>query len=88
VNHKEIELTERDYYLLGLLVEGIRPRDRRAYRGHLPRGCSDEQAERLVQGGYLYRVALDPNGTGKRGIRYSSTEKGLAAWRAYRFLKA
>ena len=86
VSHEDIELTERDYYLLGLLVEGSHSRRQRsAYRGHLPRGCTDAQAERLVQAGYLESTVLHPDGSGQKVIRYSVTEKGRAAWRTYRF---
>jgi hypothetical protein len=79
VSQEEAELTQRDYDLLGLLAEGNRLGGRRTVPGsHLPLGCTEDQAERLVQAGYLYRVR------GKQGIQYSATKKGEAAWRAYR----
>ncbi len=74
MSEDETRLTERDYYLLGMLAE------RQAQRGWLPRGCTDEQAELLVRAGYLERVAV----SGLPGP-YAVTAKGAAAWQAYRF---
>jgi hypothetical protein len=80
-----LKLTDRDYYLLGSLVEGIRCNGGSHHHvGRLPRGCTDAQAERLVQAGYLGRAEVRPN-SGKQTVRYYADEKGIAAWQAHQF---
>jgi hypothetical protein len=81
MSHEEIELTERDYYLLGMLAEETR------YKGRLPHGCTRDQAERLARAGYLGQEewkAVVPGG--QPVTRYYVTEKGRAAWQNYRFI--
>ncbi len=82
---EELKLTDRDYYLLGSLVEGLRCSGGSHHHvGKLPRGCTDAQAERLVQAGYLRRAVVHPN-SGKQTVRYYADEKGIAAWHANQF---
>jgi hypothetical protein len=76
VRHNEQDLTEREYYLLGSLAEPPRRnRDLDRYRA---------EAERLVQQGYLEKVATGAP-AGKQVSLYRITHKGRAAWQAYRF---
>jgi DNA-binding MarR family transcriptional regulator len=75
VPQNEQKLTEREYYLLGILAEPpTRNRDLHKYTA---------EAERLVQRGYLERgVTGAPS---KQLFLYRITPKGRAAWQAYRF---
>jgi hypothetical protein len=75
----EIELTVRDFYLIGTLAEEwLHHGDR------ILKQFPAAEVERLVRGGYLKRaVANRPDGT--LLIRYDVTNKGWAAWQAYRF---
>ncbi|KLK91309.1 hypothetical protein AA309_20840 [Microvirga vignae] len=74
----EIQLTERDYYLLGVLAEEV--------RGHTQalRRYPEDGVVRLVRGGYLERVTL-PAWNGREAKHYRITPKGRAAWRTHRF---
>ena len=72
------ELTARDYFLLGTLAEAANGID------HLPYGCTDAQARKLVPVGYLERAATGA-ANGHEIVRYRITPKGRAAWDAYRF---
>jgi hypothetical protein len=88
VSHPETELTEKDYYLLGMIAEGVRYQGgRHRHKGELPHGCSFDQAERLVREGYLEKMMFQAIGR-QEVIRYAITEKGRAAWRGYRFAGA
>jgi hypothetical protein len=78
VSDEESELTARDYFLLGTLAE--RSRD----NGRFLRRYTEDEVERLVQGGYLaWERFRAPDGS--EAQRYCITEKGLAAWQGYRF---
>jgi hypothetical protein len=79
MSNAKIHLTERDYYLLGLLTEEV--------RGHTHpwRRYSEDEVERLVRGGYLERVTL-PTWNGREAKHYRITPKGQAAWQAHRFI--
>ena len=78
LGHNAFELTARDYFLLGTLAEAANGID------HLPYGCTDAQAKRLVPEGYLERAATRA-ANGHEIVRYRITPKGRAAWDAYRF---
>ncbi|QRM28691.1 hypothetical protein [Microvirga sp. VF16] len=78
MGRKEFELTARDYFMLGTLAEAANGTD------HLPHGCTDAQAKRLVEEGYLERAATRA-ADGREMVRYRITAKGRAAWAAYRF---
>ena len=78
MGRKEFELTARDYFLLGTLAEAANSTD------HLPYGCTDAHAKRLVREGYLERAATRA-ANGQEIVRYRITPKGRAAWDAYRF---
>jgi len=78
LGHNAFELTARDYFLLGTLAEAANGID------HLPYGCTDAQAKRLGQEGYLERAATGA-ANGHELVRYRITPKGRAAWDAYRF---
>jgi hypothetical protein len=67
-----------------MLTEGTNYKGSYRDTGRLPRGCTDDQAQRLVRGGYLERITI-PTVSGKQVVHYSVTGKGQAAWRAYRF---
>ena len=81
MSYKEIELTNRDYFLLGTLAE------RNGREGRFLHRYNDDEVERLVLGGYLeWEMSPVPDGT--QAKHYSLTRKGQAAWRAYRFISS
>jgi hypothetical protein len=75
VHQNEQDLTAREYYLLGSLAET--PRRNKNFNRYTA------EAERLVQRGYLEKVAIGPPGDTQS--LYRITRKGRAAWQAYRF---
>jgi hypothetical protein len=80
VGRTDIKLTPQDYFLLGTLAEETDG------TGQLPYGCTDEQAERLAQRGYLVR-AVFRDANEQEMVSYRITAKGRATWRAYRFIE-
>ncbi len=75
MSDEEIKLTEQDYLVLGTYAERTPDRTRILSLGEY------DTAERLVRRGYLeWRVEE----TGL--IQYGLTDKGRAAWQAYRFV--
>jgi hypothetical protein len=78
VDRQQEKLTDRDNCLLGIFVEEAPDRQRVQER------YSDEDVEGLVWGGYLeWKVLQYPEGGYAKPL--SITDKGQAAWRAYRF---
>jgi hypothetical protein len=79
MSQEGIELTVRDYYLLGTLAE-----ERVRHGDKVLKQYTAAEVERLVRGGYLRKaVASQPDET--QPIWYGVTGKGWAAWQAYRF---